>query len=463
MNKISVLTACILIILVSFWSVLPTGCATIIPPSGGPRDSIPPMLLLADPPDSSVNFSGDRITLTFNEYIDLKNISENIFFTPTFEIPPGIRVRGRTIVIPFTEVTPEPNTTYVINFNNAIVDVNESNVLAGYSYAFSTGPVLDSLEISGRVILAETGGTDSTILVYLHRDLSDSAVALKKAPYVTNLDRDGYFNFKFLPSTTFAIYAIGGSGKDRRYNDQKTLFAFADDPVIAGVTDSIVLYAYNTPAPPKNQTPTRIPATDSLLKYTTNITGEQDLSKDLIINFPVPVQTFDSSRISLFTDSVYNPADFTTTLDTSGTMLTIQTEWLDSTLYSLVLNIGFATDTAGRQLFQPDTISFFTKRRTDYGNVSIRLRDLDLDRNPVLQFVQNNTVVFSVPMTSETYTQDLIIPGEYNLRILYDKNGDGRWTPGNFMGEKRQPELVQPVERTIVVKADWNNEFEIDL
>ena len=139
MKKLSVLTAFTFCV-AAFWSILPIGCATVVPPSGGPRDSLPPVLLLADPPDSSLNFSGNRITLTFDEYIDLKDVVNNLFFTPTFEINPRIAVRGKSIIIPFEDGVLEPNTTYVLDFNKAIVDMNESNQLQDFTYTFSTGP-----------------------------------------------------------------------------------------------------------------------------------------------------------------------------------------------------------------------------------------------------------------------------------------------------------------------------------
>jgi hypothetical protein len=464
MKKLPVLTACILFCMAFLWSVIPMGCATIVPPSGGPRDSIPPVLITASPADSTVNFRGDRITLTFDEYVDLKDIMNNLFFTPTFEINPKITVRGKSIIIPFEDDVLEPNTTYVLDFKNAIVDVNESNPLRDFTYTFSTGPVLDSLEISGRVILAETGGIDSTLMVSLYRDFTDSAVYYKRAPYIAKLNNEGYFKFRYLPSDSFAIYAIGGSGKNRQYTDEKTLFAFAGRAVAPGQTDSLVLYAYNTPAvTSRTQTATRIPATDSNLRYTVNTQGQQDLLKDLTISFPIPLQSLDSSQIELAMDSLFIPAGFTISLDTSRQLATINTDWKDSTIYHLVLNPGFAVDTAGRKLASTDTSSFMTKSQTDYGSLSLRLRNLDLSLNPVLQFVQNNAVVRSVKLTDAVFTRDLFQPGEYNLRILFDENGDGIFTPGKFFGEKRQPEIVQPIERTITIKPSWKNEFEIIL
>ena len=452
----------ILLVALSCWSGFSTGCANIIPPSGGPRDSIPPRVVDIDPPDSTVNFRGRRITISFDEYVDLRDVSNNLFFTPTFENVPKITVRARSIVIPFSDSL-EPNTTYVLNFGNAIVDVNESNVLQNFTYIFSTGPVLDSLEINGRVTLAETGGTDTTLLAVLYRDLSDSAVVNKRAPYMTRVDRNGNFRFRYLPQGAFAIYILGGDGKNRRYNEAQ-FFAFSDTTVMAGQEDSVIMYAYKAaPRKAAGQTPARVPTEDRRLRYTSSVSGQQDLLQDLHLNFQVPLRTYDSTRIGLFTDSTFNPVPFSSSLDTSGKILTIRTNWIDSAVYHLVLDSLFASDTAGRRLQANDTIRFSTKKITDYGELSLRLRNLELERKPVLQFVQSDNVVFSVPLTDAVFSQALFIPGEYNLRILYDSNGDGKWTPGRFFGGKRQPEIVQPIERTITIKPDWKNEFEIML
>ncbi len=91
------------------------------------------------------------------------------------------------------------------------------------------------------------------------------------------------------------------------------------------------------------------------------------------------------------------------------------------------------------------------------------MRNVDTALNPVLQFVQNGVVVFSAPIGSGTFNQALFLPGEYQLRVLYDTNDDGIWTPGNFFDIKRQPELVRPIERRITLKPNWDNDFDIQL
>lgn len=453
------------VLLVSaFWMNVSPGCANMVPPSGGPRDSLPPVLEMAIPGDSSVNFSADRISFTFDEEVDVKDL-QNIIYTPTLDNIPNVTAKGRTITVKFGD-TLDTNTTYVINFGNSIIDFTESNPLKNFVYTFSTGAVLDSLEISGKVLLAENNTADSTLLVVLHKDLRDSAVN-KMPRYVTKLDRDGNFHFRNLPSDTFAIYAIGGG--QRMYQVKSNLFAFHNTPIIAGQADSLVLFAYREtttaiPATPQTQTNIgKISNNDRRLRLNPVTSAQQDLLNDYVINFSVPLRSFDSTKMHLVTDSLFYPANFTASLDTAKKELRIKTQWKENINYHLILEKDFATDTAGRQLLKTDTLSFVSKKTADYGSLSLRIRNLNLSKNPVLQFMQNNKVVFSTPVKSGVFNQTLFLPGEYSLRIFYDANNNGKWDPGQFFGEKRQPEKVEVIGQTITVKANWDNEFERSL
>lgn len=447
----------------AFWMSVPVGCANIVPPEGGPRDTLPPVLISATPPDSSVNFKSERIVLTFDEDLDDPRNPSDIIYTPSLETPPTITTKGKALTVKFND-TLEPNTTYVINFGDQVIDVTESNPVRNFVYTFSTGPYLDSLEISGKVKLAENGGVDTTLSVVLYKDRSDSAIRLKNPMYVVRLDGSGSFRFHNLPKDTFAIYVFGGG---RRYSS-RDLFAFYDTSVVAGEADSVLLYAYReVPAtsPAALATPgPRIPASDRRLRFTPGTTTQQELLNDYTLSFPVPLKSFDSTKLHLATDSAFNPANFTATLDTTGKEVRIKTDWKESTQYHLILEKEFATDTTGRQLLKTDTLSFTTKSRADYGTITaLRFRNLDKYKHPVLQFVLNNQVVKSVPITGPIYSETLVIPGEYTLRVFDDVNENGKWDTGQFFGGKRQPEIIHPVEKTFIVKANWDNASEVVL
>ena len=184
-----------------------SGCATIVPPEGGPRDTLPPVITEARPLDSNVNFTGNRITFTFDEFVRLDNIMQNLLVSPIPRVQPTVTSRLNTVTIRLRDSL-EANTTYSLNFGNSIVDVNENNPLSNYTYVFSTGPALDSLRFSGKVLLAETGEIDSTLIVMLHRSPDDSAVINERPRYMAKLNGTGNFTFRNLPPGTFYVYAL---------------------------------------------------------------------------------------------------------------------------------------------------------------------------------------------------------------------------------------------------------------
>ena len=446
-----------------------TGCANIVPPSGGPRDSLPPVLVNATPADSTLNFRGNRIVLTFDEYIDLQEVQNNLLFTPTFETNPIIEAKLRTLTIRLKD-TLEANTTYTFNFGNAVTDVNENNVLRNFAYTFSTGSYIDSLTLSGNVLLAETGAVDTTLTVLLHNTQDDSAVVKSRPRYVARLNSEGNFTFRNLPADTFAIYVLGDAGITRRYTSKSQLFAFSNTPVVTPDTGRLTLYAYReTPQQPTGNTGTTTTPTqnrgEKRLLYSTNLaSNQQDLNENLVFTFDRPLRFFDSTKIALSTDSSFTPVDaYTTTLDTTKKILTLQTAWQPDRPYQLLLSQDFAEDTLGRRLLKSDTLAFNTRGFGDYSTLNIRLRNLDTTRNPVLQFIQNGNVTFSAPVKTGVFSQQLFLPGDYDLRLLYDTNGNGKWDPGQFFGTRKQPELVRPIERKLTVKTGTNTNLEIPL
>jgi len=457
-------------------------CAVIIPPEGGLRDSLPPLLLKATPGDSTKNFKGNRISFLFDEFVDLQNVQENLIVSPTLKNNPTPNYKLNTVTVRLKD-TLEPNTTYSINFGNAIKDVNEGNVLRQFTYVFSTGSYIDSLQLKGRVLLAETGKPDSTLIAILHTSGNDSAIIKERPRYITRLDSSGNFTFKNLPPATYYLYALKDEGNSHRYlGDQ--LLAFADKPInTQSQTEPITFYAFASEkeeAKPQVATTTSSsnlpglnlggrnrpnPAAEKRLRYQTNLTNnKQDLLTDFIFSFDQPLKLFDTSKIHLYTDSTFTPVTaYSFVKDSANKKVQLTTPWKEATLYHLILDKDFAEDTLGRKLLKTDTLNFTTNKTEDYGSLKLKLHGLDLSKNPVLQFVSNNTLVNSFPLTNEDFSQTLFLPGEYELRILFDKNKNGKWDTGEFFGKHQQPEIVQPLSRHITVKKNWQNEFDINL
>lgn len=474
-----VLSILFIIVVIAQFQVFTVGCANMIPPTGGPRDSLPPTLVRAAPADSTRNFTGKKIVFEFDEFIaPPENIQENLLVSPVPKSMPNVVSKLRTLTVTLRD-TLEENTTYSINFGNAIKDINEGNVLKGFTYVFTTGAQIDSLTVSGKVIIAETGKTDSTLIAVLHRSTDDSAVIKDRPRYVARVDRDGHFTFRNLPPGTFALYAFKDEGGQRKYMNRSQLFAFADSLVHTQANPSFTLYAYlekekeeekdkKKPAVPAVGRPsTKGPAAaqDKRLRIETNLSNQElDLLGNLEIHFKTaPLKYFDSSKVQ-FTNEKYEPlTGYRLIRDTSNTKITLQYKWEPNTAYNLIVDKDFAEDTLGHKLLRSDTLTFRTKKESDYGLVRLRFLNLDLSKNPVLQFVQNDQVKFSHVFTDRNFYAKLFVPGEYDLRILFDENKNGLWDPGEFFGRHRQPEKVMPVPRKLTIKANWDNEIDITL
>lgn len=208
------------------WLLLSACANRGVGPQGGPRDSIPPSVVMMMPEDGTTSFNAKRIELQFNEYLQLDNVVENVLLSPPTKQPPEVRAVGKKVYITFPD-TLRDSTTYTIEFGNAICDFTEKTPIRGFSYSFSTGEVLDSLEISGRVINSADLNPISGLVVGLHRNLHDSALAAEQFDNIAKTDTNGCFAIHNIREGSYRIYALGDISRDYRYQPGEGL-AFSD-------------------------------------------------------------------------------------------------------------------------------------------------------------------------------------------------------------------------------------------
>ncbi len=448
------------------YSAISSGCAQIGAPTGGLKDTIPPHLVKATPAVNSINFTGNTITLGFDEYVTVDNVQTNLLVSPYPKTNPVVNYKLRNVTIKLKD-TLKANTTYSIDFGNSIKDVNEGNVVNNFTYVFSTGNTIDSLELSGKVILAETGRVDSTILVLLYRNANDSSVAGRKPDYVGKLNGDGNFTFRNLPSDTFKIYALKDETGSKTYNSKFETFAFADsDVVISASIKPVTLYAYaekkeeKKPASTSAAKPSK--SSEKKIKHTVLLdNGRQDILHDLEIDFNKPVKKYDSQKIVL-TDTLFHPISGTLTLDSTRKKIFIAVKWKKDDDYRLIIYKNAVTDSADNELPKTDTINFKAKGENDYGSLLFRVTNINISKHPVLLLLKGDEIVKSIPITTSQWNEKLFQPGEYELRILYDSNNNGKWDPGNY-SKKLQPEKVISLDKKLSIKANWDNERDIQL
>jgi len=462
-----------------------TGCANIVPPLGGPRDTIPPRLVLVLPHDSAKHFTGNKIVFTFDEYIDPKDVRTELIVSPVPKIEPIVDAKLRTLTVRLKD-TLEENTTYSLNFGKAIRDVNEGNILKNFTYVFSTGDHIDAGELSGSIYVAVTGKIDTTLIAMLHLRFDDSSVIKNRPRYIARVDSTGRFVFKHILPGAYALYAMKDESGSHKYLSKSQLFGFADSPVvISRNTPPVTLYTYAEEADTKpaaksgsgggaKAAPSKQSAKekekDRRLQFQTNIAnGEFDVLDTFRFQFANALKVFDSSRIR-FTDDRFvsiPSGEYHYQRDSTNKIFSLFFHWPTDTKYYLIAAKDFAQDSAGRKLLKIDTIVFHTKKDIEYGEVRIRIPNLNLAKNPVLQFIQGDVVKYSYPFGDrKVFRAQLFPPGEYELRLLYDNNRNGKWDPGTFFGKHRQPEKVVPIgnpKKKFIVKANWDNETDISL
>ncbi len=447
---------------VSFFYIITitgSGCAQIGAIQGGDKDTLPPVLVSAHPKIPAVNVTDNHITLTFDEYIDVQELQANLIVSPYPKRTPEINSRLKTVSVKLKD-TLLPNTTYAIQFGNAIRDVNENNPAKDFTYVFSTGNHIDSLTLSGKVLMAETGKPDSTLTILLYRDASDSSVQKIKPNYITNLKGDGSFEFKHLPGGTFSVYALKDGDGGKTYNSKTEVFAFADSSVMVNEnTRPVLLYAYAEEIKEKAKPAAPKVAIKKLRYSATAATSPQDLRSNLEITFNNKLKSADSTKLIL-TDTNYNVIPVSFALDSN--LLIVKSKWAEDFNYRLIIQKDAVRDIADSSLSRTDTLKFKTKSSADYGNVTLRFNKLDSASHLVLQFVQNESIKESFPLTTKEWRYKLFPPGEYEIRILYDDNNNGKWDPGSY-SKKRQPEKVVALPKKFSVKENWDNESDINL
>lgn len=437
------------------------GCGQVGMPTGGPKDTIPPRLTHASPEFKTTNFSGNKITLTFNEYVELKDPQTNVLISPLPKKQPSVDFKLKTVTVKLKD-TLLPNTTYSINFGNAIVDNNEGNPLKDFVYVFSTGPQIDSFTLSGKVIIAETGKTDSTLVALLYRKTDDSTVRKNKPDYAARLAGDGSFTFVNLPAGSFNVYALKDGDGSKTYNSKKELFAFADAAVIVSAnTEPAILYASALEKENLNARAGK-PVLAKRLSYSLTSGQSQDVKAPLEISFNNPLKKFEAEKFIL-RDSNYKAIPSTNwTIDSTRTKIKLTAPWQEGMAYRIIVDTSSVIDSANLHLAKIDTIRFTTKQQSDYGNVVLRFSNLDLSKHPVLQFVQGEEVVKSYPLASAEWSNKFVMPAEYELRILFDDNRNGKWDPGDY-SKKLQPEKVITLKDKLAIRANWDNERDIKL
>ena len=205
-------------------------CANAVAPTGGPKDTTPPVVVAAVPENQSTHFIGKKIEITFDEFITLENANQNVMISPPLKEKLDIKLKNKTVIVKFKENL-VPNTTYTINFGSAIKDLHEGNPFKDYVYSFSTGDHIDTLSITGKVVDAETMKPIENVYVGLYaadRDNLDSLPMTTAPNYISKTDKEGQFSLNGLADKSYLVFALKDANANLCFDLPNESAAFLD-------------------------------------------------------------------------------------------------------------------------------------------------------------------------------------------------------------------------------------------
>lgn len=204
-------------------------CANMGRPEGGARDEIPPKFVRSNPAPGAKNVSRKTMSVTFDENIQLEDAFSKVVVSPAQKTPPQVSANGRNLTVHFID-TLRPNTTYTVDFADAIKDLNEGNILDGFALDFSTGDTIDTLRISGMVLQAENLEPAQGMLVGVYSDFTDTTLTTLPLDRIARTNQLGQFTIRNLPAGQYHIFAINDINRDYHW-DRSEDIAFYDGTI----------------------------------------------------------------------------------------------------------------------------------------------------------------------------------------------------------------------------------------
>lgn len=487
----------------------------MVTPSGGLKDIDAPQVLKSKPSQNSTNFNEKSIEITFDEYINLKDINSEFIISPS-NIEAEVKKDGKKLKIELSEY-PKENTTYILNFGNAISDYTENNISKDFKFIFSSGNTIDSLSLSGNILNSFTLESVKDVIICLYTDCTyDSIVYKKKPDYTVRTDETGKFRFTNLKSNKYKLFAIKEENNNKIFDSQDEEIAFSDtiinlyqntqifdmkifkekatkrklvskdfsyqkvelvfnkenninlinvhpkiDTIIYSANkDTInVYYTENTDSTglyleEENKIDTiKVKFAKSLKKRDINIA-----INPIINNNKVLISTYDLielneiDSIKLFEDSI--PVMFK--LEKSNYNKYVLNYNFDiNKKYNLIISdSAFISFQNNYNKKIKSNLNFINPE--DYGTLSIK----PLNNDSIIYELLNdkNEVIKTNINVKGTIIHTNLSPGTYRIRMIYDSNKNRKWDTGNYL-ENIQPEKIVYYNNPIKIRANWDLEI----
>lgn len=453
-------------------------CANIMAPTGGQKDEIAPTIRSRSLKDSALEFKGGKIVFEFNEFIQIKDLNNQLVITPLQAKNPEVTVQKRKLIIHFPDSLLQDNTTYTVNFGNAIQDLHEGNSYTNFGFTFSTGKYFDSLQLKGQVVQAMNGLPDTAAWVLLYPEQTSDSAIYKQKPMYASKANGGKFQFSNLPARRFKMYALQDGNHNLMYDPNIESIGFLQTSILAGdELQGLTLYTFQEPSIVKDTNTSTQSGTKEKRKEETKIVDKSlkeklsymvnadtlnktkrtfDIQESLAIRFERKLKSVDETKIRLFQDQTLE-ASAVIELDSTKQLIYIRNEWLQDVNYTLKLLKGFAQDSTVISASAAE-FNFRTKRKSDYGILSVVANP---GKNNWLELFREGKLVSRKQIKDSLVTFPMLLPANYQLQQLVDENGDGKWTSGNLMS-KIQPEKVLRFHDEITIKANWENKIRLE-
>lgn len=229
---------------ITLLALFAASCAQVVTPTGGAKDITPPKVLKSIPGNFETNYTGNSISLQFDEFVVVKDASSEIIVSPMLGNNPKIKIKGKTVEIKFDTI-PQPNTTYTVNLGKSIADYTEGNLLDSNIFVFSTESFIDTLTIKGKITDAEWGKAEKDMFIMLYADTSDSVPLKKRPDYIAKSNENGEFKIKHIKNNTYRLFALNDLNSNYLFDLPDEKIAFSQNTIeLNNNLDSINLLAF---------------------------------------------------------------------------------------------------------------------------------------------------------------------------------------------------------------------------
>ena len=491
-------------------------CATMQSPSGGVKDINAPGILSIKPAQGATNVQTRTIEVQFDEYIKLNNLQGELLISPPLENKPLISQKGKNLFIEILEDLKEDN-TYTFNFGNGIADFHEGNVLKDFTLVFSTGKELDSLAISGKLRTCLTNKTPENIIVGAYKSDSlkrDSIIYLQKPNYFGLVNEKGEYKIEHIKAGKYELIAFEDVNTNYLYDGAAEQIAFSDSLITISDRTKVDLWLFKEKDEIKlldvsardngrihwlynqeidslkihssittdfysktnrdslfvwpqynvdsfyiwTEIDSRLDSilvkNDSLKTQELSLTLENKYLKaktNLVFQSDAPIIAIDTTKIELFVDSVR--VDYS--IIYSDFNLELKFLHGGKNNYNLTLHKGAVLSTYSNQN-DSTYFTFHTKHESALAGLDIKVNSIY--KNFYIELLKDDKVIETLSSVEDLKFTNLL-PSRYQVRMVIDRNLDGKWTPGNYF-ENKQPERVIYYDKEINLRANW--ELEID-